>query len=132
VFQGCKSPQKNDLQYWRSKVLFVNIMQTPISKKKAIEVTLHGHAWKVYPMKCRNKTLCRVFHRVNGERRPKNFSSLADAKADAKNIIKEIYAQGDRKNPLGRRRKARLAGLGGNRPPDPALGQGWDRADLFA
>ncbi|MGD0816593.1 MAG: hypothetical protein ABSA83_23625 [Verrucomicrobiota bacterium] len=34
---------------------------------------------------------------MNGERRPKNFSSLADAKADAKNIIKEIYAQGDSK-----------------------------------
>ena len=48
-------------------------------------------------MKCRTKTLYRVFHRVNGERRPKNFSSLADPKADAKNIIKEIYIQGDSK-----------------------------------
>jgi integrase len=73
------------------------MMQLPISKKEAIEVALHGHAWKVYPMKCRNKTLYRVVHRVNGERRPKNFSSLADAKADAKNIIKEIYTQGDSK-----------------------------------
>jgi hypothetical protein len=27
----------------------------------------------------------------------KSLSSLADAKADAKNIIKEIYAQGDSK-----------------------------------
>ena len=26
-------------------------------EKKAIEVTLHGQAWKVYPMKCRNKTI---------------------------------------------------------------------------
>ena len=68
-----------------------------MSKKKAIEVTLHGHTWKVYPMKCRNKTLYRVVHRVNGERRPKNFSSLADAKADAKNLIKEMYTQGDSK-----------------------------------
>jgi hypothetical protein len=72
-------------------------MQSPISKKKAIEVTLHGHAWKVYPMKCRNKTLYRVVHRVNGERRPKNFSLPAEAKAHAKNIIKEIYTQGDSK-----------------------------------
>ena len=64
--------------------MLVTIMQSPISKIKAIEVTLHGHAWKVYPMKCRNKTLYRVVHRVNGERRPKNFSSLADAKADAR------------------------------------------------
>ena len=48
-------------------------------------------------MKCRNTTLYRVVHRVNRERRPKNFSSLADAKADAKNIIKEIYTQGDSK-----------------------------------
>jgi hypothetical protein len=28
---------------------------------------------------------------------PKNFSSLADARADAKNIIKGIYTQGDSK-----------------------------------
>jgi hypothetical protein len=34
---------------------------------------------------------------VNGGTSPKNFSSLADAKADAKNIIKEIYTQGDSK-----------------------------------
>jgi hypothetical protein len=33
---------------------------------------------------------------VNGERRPKSFGSLADAKADAKNL-KEIYTQGDSK-----------------------------------
>jgi hypothetical protein len=48
-------------------------------------------------MKCRNTILYRVFHRVNGGTSPKNFSSLADAKADAKNIIKEIYTQGDSK-----------------------------------
>ena len=72
-------------------------MQLPISKKKAIEVALHGHAWKVYPMKCRNTTLYRVVHRVNGERRPKNFSSLADAKADAKNLIQEFCTKGDSK-----------------------------------
>jgi hypothetical protein len=48
-------------------------------------------------MKCRNTTLYRVFYRLNGERRPKSFSSLADAKADAKKIIKEIYTQGERK-----------------------------------
>ena len=59
-------------------------------EEKAIEVTLHGNAWKVYPMKCRNKTLYRVVHRVNGERRPENFSSLADAKADA-----QEYHQGN-------------------------------------
>jgi len=47
-------------------------------------------------MKCRNTTLYRVVHRVNGERRPKSFGSLADAKADAKNL-KEIYTQGDSK-----------------------------------
>jgi hypothetical protein len=34
---------------------------------------------------------------VNGERRPINLRSLADAKADAKTIIKEIYTQGDSK-----------------------------------
>jgi hypothetical protein len=50
-FKGYTSPQKNGLQYRHSTGLFVNIMQTPISKKKAVEVSLHGHAWKVYPMK---------------------------------------------------------------------------------
>jgi hypothetical protein len=64
-------------------------------------------------MKCRNKTLYRVVHRVNGERRPKNFSSLADAKADAKNIIKEIYAQVDSKIPNPRLRAWRQKKSGG-------------------
>jgi hypothetical protein len=49
------------------------------------------------PDEVRNKTLYRVVHRVNGERRPKNFSLPAEAKAHAKNIIKEIYTQGDSK-----------------------------------
>jgi len=48
-------------------------------------------------MKCRNKTLYRAVHRVNGERRPKDFSSLADAKVDAKNLIQEFYTKGDSK-----------------------------------
>ena len=44
-------------------------------------------------MKCRNNSLYRVVHTVYGKRRAKNFSSLADAKADAKNFINEIYTQ---------------------------------------
>ena len=39
----------------------------------------------------------RVVHRANGERRPKNVGLLADAKADAKNMIKGIYTQRDSK-----------------------------------
>ena len=49
---------KNRLQYCHSTSLLVNIIQSPISKKKTTKVTLHMHAWKVYPMTCRNKTLC--------------------------------------------------------------------------
>ncbi len=64
--------------------------------KKAI-VRLHGHEWPVYPMKCRDSTYYRVIHRVNGERRPKTFSTMKKAKSDALGILKEIYAKGDSK-----------------------------------
>src|SRR5262245_55660027 len=60
--------------------------------KKTIEVSLHGHVWKVHPMKCRDSIIYRVYHRVNGERKPKNFSSLQKAKADAKAILRDLYA----------------------------------------
>ncbi|MBE0544125.1 MAG: hypothetical protein IH623_22530 [Verrucomicrobia bacterium] len=69
-------------------------MEPPKPKKKVIQVTHHGHAWQVYPLKCRDKVVFRVFHRVNGERRAKNFTTLAKAKADARSILKEIYKQG--------------------------------------
>lgn len=62
---------------------------------KTIEVVYHGHVWKVHPMKCRNATVYRVYHRVNGERIPRNFSSLQKAKADAKAILKDLYAAGE-------------------------------------
>jgi hypothetical protein len=65
--------------------------------KKKIAVRYHGHEWPVYPLQCRGSTLFRVIHRVNGERRPKTFSTFAKAKADALNILKEIYAKGDNK-----------------------------------
>jgi integrase len=76
-------------------------MESPKPEKKAerkvVEVTYHGHSWKVYPLKCRDKDIFRVFHRVNGERSPRTFTTLAKAKADARSILKEIYAKGDSK-----------------------------------
>jgi integrase len=72
-------------------------METPKPQKRVIEVDLHGHTWPIYPLKCRNKTIYRVYHRVNGERIPKTFASEAKAKADAKSILREIYAKGDEK-----------------------------------
>ncbi len=72
-------------------------MQTPKLEKKAVQVTLHGHSWTVYPIKSRKLTIFRVFHRVNGKRAPKTFMSLAEAKADAKNLLKEHYGKADSK-----------------------------------
>ena len=69
-------------------------MESPKPEKKVIQVVHHGHSWPVYPLKCRDKVVFRVFHRVNGERRAKNFTTLAKAKADAHSILKEIYKQG--------------------------------------
>ena len=69
----------------------------PTKSKKRVVVKLHGHEWPVYPIKSRDTTIYRVFHRVNGERKPKTFMSMADAKADAKNILKEIYGRADSK-----------------------------------
>ena len=69
-------------------------MDAPKLKKRVI-VKLHGHEWPVYPIKSRDKTIFRVFHRVNGERVPKTFMTLADAKADAKNLLKELYGRAD-------------------------------------
>ena len=63
--------------------------------KKRIIVKLHGHEWPVYPCKTRNTVIYRVFHRVNGERKPKTFMKLADAKADAKSLLKEVYGKAD-------------------------------------
>jgi hypothetical protein len=34
------------------------------------------------------------FHRINGERRPKSFSTMAAAKSDAKNVLREVYLKG--------------------------------------
>jgi integrase len=67
------------------------------SEKKKIVVKYHGHEWPVYPLTCRGTTLFRVIHRVNGERRPKTFTTLAKAEADALSILKEIYAKGEPK-----------------------------------
>ena len=69
-------------------------MESQKPEKKVIQVVHHGHSWPVYPLKCRDKMVFRVFHRVNGERRAKNFTTLAKAKADARSILKEIYKQG--------------------------------------
>ncbi len=68
-------------------------MSKSTKPKKRILVSLHGHDWPVYPCKTRDTTIYRVFHRVNGERKPKTFMALADAKTDAKNILKEIYGR---------------------------------------
>jgi integrase len=76
-------------------------MQNPTppneSNKKVVQVTLHGHSWPVYPIKCRGKEIFRVFHRVNGQRVPKTFASLSKAKADAKSLLKERYGKADSK-----------------------------------
>jgi integrase len=64
---------------------------------KKVMVGFHGHEWPVYPLKSRNSTVYRVIHRINGERRPKTFSTLKKARADALDILKEIYAKGDGK-----------------------------------
>ncbi|HEY3855715.1 MAG TPA: hypothetical protein VGO67_15105 [Verrucomicrobiae bacterium] len=66
-------------------------------EKKVIKVQFHGHVWPIYPMKSRGKDIYRVFHRVNGERKPKTFMSLSEAKKDAKNILKELYGRGESK-----------------------------------
>jgi len=68
-----------------------------VASGKKIMVSYHGHEWPVYPLKCRDYTIYRVIHRVNGERHPKTFGTLAKAKADALAILKEIYAKGDSK-----------------------------------
>jgi integrase len=65
------------------------------TKKNTTFAKYHGHRWPIYRLKCRKAILFRVIHRVNGERRPKTFSTLAKAKADALSILKEIYAKGD-------------------------------------
>jgi integrase len=73
-----------------------NGMKAPKPEKKAakvVKVPLYGHSWPVYPMKSRGKDIFRVFHRVNGERIPKTFMSLVEAKADAKSILKELYGR---------------------------------------
>src|SRR5881396_2180269 len=72
-------------------------MEAPKPEKKAVKVLLHGHSWTVYPMSCRGTEIFRVFHRVNGERVPKTFMSLAVAKADAKSILRELYGKADSK-----------------------------------
>lgn len=69
-------------------------MKAPKHQKKAVKVTLHGHSWSVYPLKCRDKAVFRVFHRINGERRAKNFTTLGKAKADPRSILKDIHKQG--------------------------------------
>ncbi len=69
-------------------------MEAPKPAKKVILVSYHGHEWPVYPLKCRGKDIYRVFHRVNGERRPKTFSKLSKAKADARSVLKEVYSKG--------------------------------------
>jgi hypothetical protein len=66
-------------------------------EKKVVKVSLYGHVWPVYPLKSRGKDIFRVFHRVNAERVPKTFMSLAEAKEDAKNILKELYGRGESK-----------------------------------
>ena len=71
-------------------------MERPTLGKKVV-VKFHGHEWPVYPLKSRDSTVYRVIHRVNGERRPKTFTTLAKAKADALGILKEIYVKGDNK-----------------------------------
>ena len=53
-------------------------MKTPKPQKKVV-VKLYGHEWAVYPIKSRDSTIFRVFHRGNGERVPKTFMSLAKA-----------------------------------------------------
>lgn len=73
------------------------ITRNPCRQKKAIEVSLHGHTWMVYPMKAREQTIYRVYHRVNGKRHAKNFSTLAKAKADAKSLLRDFYDKGDNK-----------------------------------
>jgi len=69
--------------------------KTTKPEKRVVKVPLYGHVWPVYPMKSRGKDIFRVFHRVNGERKRKTFMSLAEAKADAKSILKELYGKGD-------------------------------------
>ena len=67
-----------------------------MSTQKII-VKLHGHEWAVYPLKCRDSTIYRVVHWVNGERRPKTFPTLKKAKADALALLREVYAKGESK-----------------------------------
>jgi hypothetical protein len=71
-------------------------MKAPKSKKRIV-VSWHGHEWPVYPLKSRSTTVFRVFHRVNGERVPKTFGSLAKAKVDAKNLLKDLFDRPDNK-----------------------------------
>ena len=65
--------------------------------KKVIKAPLYGHAWSVHPLPCRGKVIFRVFRRANSKRIPKTFMSLAEAKADAKSILKELYGIGESK-----------------------------------
>ena len=67
------------------------------ARAKKVTVTYHGHEWPVYPLKSREWTIYRVFHRVDGRRQAKTFNSLTKAKADALSILKEIYGKGESK-----------------------------------
>lgn len=87
-----------DLQYFRSTGLLAESMEAPRpekapKQKKAVQVTLHGHSWPVYPMNCRGKEIFRVFHRVSGKRVPKTFPTLAKAEADAKSLLRELHGK---------------------------------------
>ena len=61
----------------------------PSHPHKKVLVELYVHEWPVYPLTCRKTTVYRVFHHVDGKRVPKNFTTLAKARADAKTLLKE-------------------------------------------
>ena len=69
-------------------------MQAPKLEKKAVKVTIHGHSWTVYPIKSRNSTIFRVFHRVNGKRAPKTFMSLARSQGRRQESAERALWQG--------------------------------------
>ena len=65
-------------------------------RQKKIVVKLHGHEWSVYPLKSRDSTIYRVFHRVNGQRVPKTFMSLAKKpRPTPRALLKEFYGKAD-------------------------------------
>jgi integrase len=59
-----------------------------------VVVKLFGHEWPVYPLKCRGRTIYRVFHRVDGQRKARTFKSVSEAKNDARSILRELYGHG--------------------------------------